>query len=135
MPEKLRRKRSSLSFKDVQIGYLMNGVPYVEQVHKHGKASSATIRRAFSHLQSSGGQGAATLGKWIQDNLGGIGTRGRSSPKIGQQRAYRVQEIKDGDPFLRLPLRSMRVNKGENLVVQFEQDRIVVWSKQVKTRV
>ena len=134
MLQKSKRKRSSLSFKDVQIGYLMNGVSYVERIHKNGKASPAIIRRAYVHLHGTGSRGATTLGKWIQDNLGGIGTRGRSSPRAGQQRSYKVQEIKTGDPFLRLPLRSMSVNKGEDLVVQFEQDHIVVWSRFAKQR-
>jgi len=119
-----RRKRSTLSFKDVQIAYLLNGVPSVEKLHKDGKASTATIRRALNFLRT-GGKEVNTLEKWIQDNLG-IGVRGRAAPQAGQERVYRAQQIKTSGPFLRLPLSALLVNKGEVVAVRFEKDRIVV---------
>ncbi len=124
MPGELRRRRSTLSFKDVQIAYLMNGVNSVERLHKDGKASTATIRRALSHLRT-GGREVSTLEKWIQENLG-VGVRGRAAPQAGQERVYRAQQIKTSGPFLRLPLSALMVNKGEVVSVRFEKDRIVV---------
>jgi hypothetical protein len=119
-----RRKRSTLSFKDVQIAYLMNGVNSVERLHKDGKASTATIRRALSHLRT-GGREVSVLEKWIHDNLG-IGARGRTAPQAGQERVYRAQQIKTSGPFLRLPLSALAVGKGETVTVSFEDERIVV---------
>ncbi len=119
-----KRKRSTLSFKDVQIAYLMSGITSVEKLHKDGKASTATIRRALTHLRT-GGREVATLEKWIQDNLG-IGVRGRAAPQAGQERVYRAQQIKTSGPFLRLPLSALSINKGEVVTVRFEKDRIVV---------
>lgn len=119
-----RRKRSTLSFKDVQIAYLMNGVPSIEKLHKDGKASTSTIRRALSHLRS-GGREVTTLESWIQENLG-IGVRGRAAPQAGQERVYRAQQIKTSGPFLRLPLSALSINKGEVVSVHFEKDRIIV---------
>jgi len=119
-----RRKRSTVSFKDVQIAYLMNGIPSVERLHKDGQASTATIRRALAQLRS-GGREVNTLEKWIQDNLG-IGVRGRAAPQAGQERVYRAQQIKTSGPFLRLPLGALSVNKGEVVSVKFERGRIVV---------
>ena len=124
MARERRRKRTTLSFKDVQIAYLLNGLPQIEKLHKDGKASSATIRRALSHLRS-GGREVTTLERWIQDNLG-IGVRGRAAPQAGQERIYRAQQIKTSGPFLRLPLGALEVNKGESVTVRFEKDRIVV---------
>lgn len=124
MARERRRKRTTLSFKDVQIAYLLNGLPQIEKLHRDGKASSATIRRALSHLRS-GGREVTTLEKWIQDNLG-IGVRGRAAPQAGQERIYRAQQIKTSGPFLRLPLGALEVNKGESVTVLFEKDRIVV---------
>jgi len=119
-----RRKRSTLSFKDIQIAYLMNGVNSVEKLHKDGKASTATIRRALSHLRT-GGREVGGLEKWIHDNLG-IGVRGRAAPQPGQERVYRAQQIKTSGPFLRLPLGALEIGKGETVTVCFEDDRIVV---------
>ena len=124
MARERRRKSTTLSFKDVQIAYLLNGLPQIEKLHRDGKASSATIRRALSHLRS-GGREVTTLEKWIQDNLG-IGVRGRAAPQAGQERIYRAQQIKTSGPFLRLPLGALEVNKGESVTVLFEKDRIVV---------
>ena len=126
MPRERRRKRSTLSFKDVQIAYLLNGLPSIEKLHRDGKASTATIRRALSHLRT-GGREVTTLEEWIQENLGiGIGVRGRAAPRAGQERIYRAQQIKTSGPFLRLPLSALEVNKGESVTVRFEKDRIVV---------
>lgn len=119
-----KRKRSTFSFKDVQIAYLMSGIGSIEKLHKDGKASTATIRRALTHLRS-GGREVSTLEKWIQENLG-IGVRGRAAPQAGQERIYRAQQIKTSGPFLRLPLSALAVNKGESVTVRFEKDRIVV---------
>jgi len=119
-----RRRRSSLSFKDVQIAYLMNGVHSVERLHKDGKASTSTIRRALTQLRT-GGREVTSLEKWIGDNLG-VGIRGRAAPLAGQERVYRAQQIKTSGPFLRLPLSALSVGKGEVVSVRFEKDRIVV---------
>ena len=119
-----RRKRSTFSFKDVQIAYLMNGLPSIEAIHKQNQASNATIRRALTQLRT-GGREVTTLEKWIHDNLG-LGVRGRAAPQAGQERVYRAQQIKTSGPFLRLPLGALSVNKGEVVSVRFEKDRIVV---------
>lgn len=119
-----RRKRSTFSFKDVQIAYLMNGLPSIEAIHREGSVSSATIRRALTQLRT-GGREVTSLEKWISDNLG-MGIRGRAAPQAGQERVYRAQQIKTSGPFLRLPLGALSVNKGEVVSVRFEKDRIVV---------
>lgn len=124
MAIEMKRRRSTLSFKDVQIAYLMDGVSSVEKLYEDGKASTATIRRALTHLKT-GDREVASLEKWIQDNLG-IGVRGRAAPQAGQERVYRAQQIKTSGPFLRLPLSALSINKGEVVSVKFEKDRIIV---------
>ncbi len=125
MIELAKRKRSTVSFKDVQIAYLMNGVPSVEQLHKDGKASSTTIRRALVHLRSVGDRSVNNLEEWIHSNLG-LGVRGRAAPQAGQERVYRAQQIKTSGPFLRLPLSALAINKGEVVTVCFEREQITV---------
>lgn len=124
MVQASRRKRSTLSFKDVQIAYLMNGISSIEKLHKDGKASTATIRRALTQLKG-GTKEIATLEKWISENLG-TGVRGRAAPQAGQERIYRAQQIKTSGPFLRLPLSALSIGKGEVVTVVFEENRIVV---------
>lgn len=119
-----RRKRSGVSFKDVQIAYLSSGISPVEQMFSKRLASVNTIRRALNHLKSTGST-VDTFERWFMENFG-AGARGRSAPKPGQERVYRAQQINSSGPFLRLPLSALRVNKGQVVNVIFENDKIVV---------
>lgn len=123
MSEK-RKRRSAVSFKDVQIAYLCSGISPIEQMHSRRLASANTIRRALHQLKSNGSP-VDTLEKWFQDNFG-AGARGRAAPQAGQERIYRAQQIKTSGTFLRLPLTALAIGKGEVVTVRFEKDRIVV---------
>jgi hypothetical protein len=123
MSEK-RKKRSAVSFKDVQIAYLCSGLTPVEQLYDRRLASVNTIRRALNHLKSNGSP-VETLEKWFHENFG-AGVRGRAAPQAGQERIYRAQQIKTTGTFLRLPLSALSIGKGEVVTVRFEKDRIVV---------
>ena len=121
---KQRKKRSTVSFKDIQIAYLMDGVKSIAKLHKEGKASNITIRRALTNLKDSGRE-VAGLESWIRENLG-TGVRGRTAPTPGQERIYRAQQIKTSGPFLRLPLAALKIDKGEVVSVSFQKGQIIV---------
>lgn len=123
MSEK-RKRRSAVSFKDVQIAYLCSGMTPIEQMYSRRQASVSTIRRALNHLRTNGSPVEA-LEKWFQENFG-AGARGRAAPQAGQERVYRAQQIKTSGTFLRLPLSALSIGKGEVVTVRFEKDRIVV---------
>ena len=123
MKEK-RKKRSAVSFKDVQIAYLCSGVSRVEQMYNRHMASANTIKRALLQLKTNGSP-VEPLEKWFTENFGS-GTRGRVAPKVGQERVYRAQQIKTSGTFLRLPLSALCIDKGEVVAVTFEKDKIVV---------
>lgn len=124
MATKKKEKRTLVSYKDIQIAYLMEGLDGVQQVWTDGNASKATIRRAVKLLQETSSN-TAELERWVADNIGAIG-RGRTAPKPGETRSYKAQQIKNGGPFLRLPLDSLGVIKGKVVRVRFEEDRIIV---------
>ncbi|MCA9507083.1 MAG: hypothetical protein KC505_01515 [Myxococcales bacterium] len=123
MSEK-RKRRSAVSFKDVQIAYLCSGISPIEQMHNRRLASASTIRRALHQLKCNGTP-AEPLEKWFHENFG-PGTRGRAAPQAGQERIYRAQQIKTSGTFLRLPLAALSIGKGEVVTVKFEKDKIVV---------
>jgi hypothetical protein len=127
MALKMRKRRSTFSFKDVEILYLVEGLSPIVKLHKDKKISPATIRRAVTALRSVG-KTESSLENWMSENLR-VGSRGRAAPKIGQERVYRAQQINESGPFLRLPLGALRAAKGEVLSVAFEKDRIVVKKK------
>lgn len=123
MSEK-RKRRSAVSFKDVQIAYLCSGIMPIEQMYNGRLASVNTLRRALNHLKTNGSP-VDTFEKWFHENFG-PGSRGRAAPQAGQERIYRAQQIKTSGTFLRLPLAALAIAKGDVVTVKFERDRIVV---------
>lgn len=124
MVVKKRKRRSTFSFKDVEILYLVEGVSAIVKLHKEKKVSSSTIRRAVTALRTVG-KLESGLEEWASENLK-VGSRGRAAPKIGQERIYRAQQINESGPFLRLPLGALKASKGDALSVVFENEKIVV---------
>ena len=113
-----------LSYKDIQIHYLADGVSAVEKLLNEGRASRAAIRKALDALRQQGAA-AATLDDFVKTNIG-QGRRGRTAPLVGTDRTYRAQKLATGSPFVRLPLEAIGVKKGGLVTVRFERDRIIV---------
>lgn len=118
------RAGKRLSYKDIQISYLADGVGAVDKMLKDGRASRAAVRKALDALRHAGAPTAA-LDDFIKTHIG-QGRRGRAAPLVGTERSYRAQKIEGGSPFLRLPLEALGVKKGGLVTVRFERDRIVV---------
>jgi hypothetical protein len=56
------------------------------------------------------------------------GERGRPAAKVGESRTYKVQQVNDGDPFIRLPVSLLGAVKGGSVTVTFGRDGITVKS-------
>jgi hypothetical protein len=119
-----KKKRTLVSYKDVQLAYLLEGVDAVARQWRTGNVSKSTVRRAVKKLQEANEE-VAKLERWVVENVGPIG-RGRSAPQAGETRSYKAQQIGDGGPFLRLPLDSLGVRKTDFVRVHFEDERIIV---------
>jgi len=120
----MSKKRALVSYKDIQIAYLVDGVAGVKALWEADSASKSTIRRAVKQLQETK-EDTSELERWVAENIGAIG-RGRSAPQQGETRTYKAQQINNGGPFLRLPLDSLGVKKGAVVRVKFDEDQIVV---------
>jgi hypothetical protein len=57
---------------------------------------------------------------------GGSGERGRPAAKIGESRGYKVQQVGDSDPFIRLPVSLLGLAKGGTATVMFDNGVIRV---------
>jgi hypothetical protein len=119
-------KRSIVSFKDVQIAYLLDGISGVEKLVSGRKSAGTIIRKALRELKAQG-RSVESLESYVGEKYGS-GGRGRSMPSIGEERTYRAQAIGDppGPAFLRLPLTPLGIKKKGTGRVRFEADRIVV---------
>jgi hypothetical protein len=124
MSVKKQLRRSLISFKDIQIAYLLDDIVGVERLIGSRKNPGPLLRRALKELVKAGKK-TESLEKYILTHHG-TGTRGRSIPVSGQERIYRAQKLAAGTAFLRLPLAPLGTLKGGRVRVFFENDRIIV---------
>jgi hypothetical protein len=118
------RSKKVISFKDVEIAFLLDGINGVERLIKGRKNPGAVVKRALRDLKTQGTDVRA-LEEFVAERFGSTG-RGRSVPQVGEERRYKAQQIKNGAPFLRLPLNTLGIKKGRPVRVRFEDGRIVV---------
>lgn len=114
-----------------QVAFLMltEGAASVEKLHhKPGcEIAAATFNGAIELLATQPQQREAL--ETLRDTLlggGEAGERGRPAAKVGEARAYKVQQVNDSDPFIRLPVGLLGALKGETVTVLFGKDGITV---------
>jgi hypothetical protein len=108
---------------------LTEGVTAVTRLHNApgSQIASATFDSACDLLASQPEAQSALIG--IRSDLFGDdepGARGRPAAKVGDSRAYKVQQVGEMDPFIRLPVSLLGLGKGQTATVTFEDGRIVV---------
>lgn len=114
-----------------QVAFLMltEGAASVEKLHhKPGcEIAAATFNGAIELLATQTQQREAL--ETLRDTLLGgneAGERGRPAAKVGESRAYKVQQVNDSDPFIRLPVSLLGLVKGESATVFFDNGVIRV---------
>lgn len=122
----VEKQERGMSYKDIQIVFLADGIGKVEKMLNAGLVSKSTLRRA---AESFGTQAhAQTFVDFVKGRVGvaGTGKRGRKPPVKGDARVYKAQRVGDGLLFIRLPVNALVTKKGGEVTVAFEGDRIVV---------
>jgi hypothetical protein len=108
---------------------LTEGVAAVTRLHNTpgSEIAPATFDSAVDLLASQP-EVAASLAAIRSELLGDDepGARGRPAAKVGDSRAYKVQQVGEMDPFIRLPVSLLGLAKGSTATVAFEDGRIVV---------
>lgn len=115
-----------ISNKDIQVAFLVNGVPGVVDMCSDNVPAKATFQAAVDALENLGQDVSLLIAYMDTLHPAGDGSRGRSAPEVGDTRTYKAQTVKDGEAFLRLPLSTLNAMKGENITVAFEDGKIVV---------
>ena len=114
-----------------QVAFLMltEGAASVEKLHhKPGCEIAAATFNGAIELLATQPQHREALETLRDTLLGGgeAGERGRPAAKVGEARAYKVQQVNDSDPFIRLPVGLLGALKGETVTVLFGKDGITV---------
>lgn len=120
------KRDRSLSYKDVQILFLTDGINRVEKLFNGGMISPQSLKRAAEEMREK--RDAQVLVDFATAKVGGEanGRRGRRLPVANETRTYSVQQIKDGAPFLHLPVSPLAKKKKQKLFVTFRENEIVV---------
>jgi len=114
-----------------QVAFLMltEGTAAVQKLHNTpGHEIAAATFDGAVDLLSSQTEARNALEALRPELLGDSepGERGRPAAKIGEDRNYKVQQVGDGDPFIRLPVSLLGAVKGDVVSVTFGRDGITV---------
>lgn len=122
------RNQSSSKYYHIIIDYLAEGISAVKRRAEQENIPASILRRAAKEVEQTHPNHAANLVSWVNENYpAGDGVRGKTSPSVGEERAYKAQQVKDSKPFIRLGLETIGIRKGQKVRVKFEtKDRIVV---------
>jgi hypothetical protein len=107
---------------------LTEGVGAVETLHgKPGCEIAPATFAAAVELLATQPETASALAA-LADSLcpESSGERGRPAAKVGESRGYKVQQVGDSDPFIRLPVSLLGLGKGGVATVTFDNGVIRV---------
>lgn len=121
----LKTRLKNVPYKDLQIIYLKEGINSISKLHQEGKISNLAIKKALDAFKRTKSSGIDPFERWVLANFK-TGIRGQPKPSIGLKRNYRAQRIHSGGPFLRLPLETLGVEKGQSISVSFDKNKIIV---------
>ena len=123
-------KKRGITYKDVVIMFLAEGLSPIEKNFQSGKVTITALRRAALDLKESYPERSDLLTAFV-DKVQPVqpAVRGRTAPKAGDERDYKAQKIGTNEPFLRLPLSVLGVKKGEAVTVLFQEGVLKVTKK------
>lgn len=114
-----------VNFHDVQITYLMSGIPALKELHEGGNLSKITLAKAIESLESKGMQTEDL--RVFFDSTFPVQKRGRSMPSAGEERKYKIQVDGTGQPFIKLPVSAFyNAPKGASCTVMFTDNSAIV---------
>ena len=120
----VKKKRSLVSFKDIQITYLLEGISGIKNLIQDQININSILRKGLKELRKAGIKAGDLYSFMEKNNTPGL--RGRTIPQLGQIRTYKAQKLNNGNTFLRLPLTSLNTDKGDHIKVLFEKNKIIV---------
>ena len=121
----MTEKRKMLTYKDVQLKFLLKGREALDEMRSDITRSlaSGTLKR-FTENPDASKEQVADFRDWVYENYG-VTSRGRYGPRPGEKRPYKVQSVKNAPRFIRLPVETLGVDKGSLIEVEFGEDEII----------
>lgn len=91
--------------------------------------SNQVFRRAARELNDRNPAMAGLMVAWVEERFGGLVEkrgRGRPAPSPGTVAEYSAQQVGNNRPFCQVPLHTLGLSKGEEVVVEFRDNEIVL---------
>lgn len=127
-PAKPTSRKKPVTWKDLTIKFMMNGVDGITPDLNEAGDPVGSLDKMIEEL-SINDQDTVELVK-LRDHyaaLNAAGSPGRQPVKIGESREYSVQQAgEEGDLFVRIPLSTLAVQRGEKIVAEFGDDGIKI---------
>lgn len=127
-------RKAPVTHKDVTITFMLEGIDAVGVMLANHTDAVAVLEKSMEALKSKN-QDATEL-ETLRDKFlaakGEPGVRGRKPAKIGDKRAFSVQQVVDkqtnerGEVFIRLPLGTLGAQKGDKVAVRFLDGETIV---------
>jgi len=125
-------RKAPVTHKDLAMAYLMagagaKGVAAISPMLANHTDPVAVLDKVIAGLETAN-QNVAEL-TTLRDEFADAltpGVKGRKPVAVGQTRAYSVQQIGDGDFFIRLPVGPLGVRKGDKVSVDFATGKVSV---------
>ena len=117
--------KSKTTYFHLIIDYLVDGIGAVDRRVAKENVQKATVMRAVKELKETHPDQLPMFEAWAKERF----PRGKKAPVAGESRNYKAQKVKDGNPFLRLPLDVLGIGKGDIATVAFDGDVIKVTRK------
>lgn len=106
-------------YKDLMVQFYSEGMEAVRNTVQSQGTSRAILDRLVQELSQRGAD-TGEVEALILEVYGEKGTgKGRTPPQNGQTRTYKAQQVKDQGVFVRGPLETLGVNKGELVNITF----------------
>lgn len=117
------------SYMEVVVKLYQNGIEDIKSDFEGGETSKNSLKNALAYLEKQSTR-PDTFGEFkdFVESMKQEGSRGKAPAQIGETRSYKAQKLKDGSPFLRLPLDFLGTKKGELVYVTFKSDTTLIVS-------
>ena len=116
-----------ITSKDIEIAFLINNLQGVKDLFEGNKTPGKKVINAAVESLTSNGLEVSKLAAYNMSLYPSNGKgRGKQQPMVGDVREYSVQKVKKSAPFIRLPLSTLNVSRGEMVNVMFENGEIRV---------
>ena len=121
-------RKAPVTHKDLMITYLIEGPDALNPMLTDHTDPVGVLERMIGGLQSKNLDAGDLI--ILRDHFAEIrqvGSPGRKSPETGDTRVYTVQQPgEDGDLFVRIPLGTLDVKRGEKVLAEFGETGILI---------